>query len=508
MVKRVVSLFVVTFLLVTSVSPFAARKKKKEVNLPPLQQCLKDYHNGNYKKALSSAIEARKANPKDPGVAEAWGRINLAMGRPATAIGALNILCRERGTAADYRLLALANNMLGRTGAAAAALKKMGAAQDVTAEDLYAIARSADDAPSCLAALKRMAADFPETSTAVAPEIAFWSSKGTARLRAPSRAAGPKGIELHMKTLYNLEWLVSKTADNKDLWLLIDTAARQTVISTETAEHLGLKDITQAAFPLPGSYEGEPAHRYTLLKSLDIGGYEIDNVPALVVKDAAGLLRFREGRVVPKGILGMDLLGKFNFRFDRTKMTLTLFPRSVTGDALKGETGGDWKERPAFLANDQIVTPSSLGEKNPLLAVVDTGSTFVMAATGVVKGTGLRSTSRNRVNLTPSANFIMPEGSIGTPMAQISRLQSYIMGWMNEALPLTGEVRTIPRGAVVGFAGKGFNITYLPLYPKTLGSSDLPVGLYIGRKITDFYTLAFDFKRGKMYAKQVLFKKK
>ena len=79
------------------------------------------------------------------------------------------------------------------------------------------------------------------------------------------------------------------------------------------------------------------------------------------------------------------------------------------------------------------------------------------------------------------------------------------MGWLNEALPLTGEVRTVPVGAVITFGSVSWDAPYLKLYPKRLGSDDLPIGLVIGRKITDHYCLAFDFKSGKMYAKKVLF---
>lgn len=483
----------------------SARKPPKKTS--PLENGWTAYRAGDYAAALDSDRLAQRRDPGNTSILELWGRANLAMGRPGTALGALGILVRKRGEVDDYRLLATADAMAGNAGGAKNALAKAEDAKGATAANLYALACEKPDVAGRLALLKRIAKDFPAAAPKVAPEIEFWSSHRNAVLRSPEKPLPAGGLQVKMKTLYNLEWVVCKSSSGKELWMLVDTAARRSVLSEQAARHFGLKTV-QGAFPSAGAWSNEPAHTLALLKTLDIGGYRVDNVPVYVVKDAPGLLKYREGRVVDKGILGMDLLRGMKVRFDRKKDLLGLFPASASKETFIGKDASKWSEYPAFLVYDQVLVKASLSKKKQLMGLLDTGCSMVLATNTTLPGTGLRSSSSDIIDLTPTGNFIMSSSAVGTPLAQMSRVRNYILGWLDECLPMPGRVRTVPRIATVGFGPTAFKIRDLPLFPKELGSVEVPICLVIGRRITNFYAIALDLNGNKMYVKQVLFAKK
>ena len=469
-----------------------------------LDKAWSDFQSADYMPSLRAAMEIRRNAPNDLSAAELWARASLASGEPSSAIGALKVLASQRGTIDDYRMLALALSLAGRAKEAADALASAEQAKASGPQSLYALSWLKPDAAGRLALIKRVAQEFPSAAAALAPEIAFWEARSGALLRSPAQPLPAGGIQVKLKTLYDMEWAVCTTSSGEELWLMIDTSSRQTVLSKDTADRLKLP-VVQAAFPVAGAYVQEPAPAYTFLDSLDIGPYKVQNVPALVVEDPQGVLNYREGRNVLKGILGMDLLRGLKVRFDRQKDILTLLPPDAPLEALLDGKPSEWKDFPAFVAYDQVFVHSVLGSKNPVLGLLDTGCLFVMAYEQAIPGSGLVADSKNSHNLNYE-NFVMPiVAPVGEHAAGMTQIRPQVLGWIDECLLPAGAVRTVPKDAQIGFGPAKFSLRDLPLYPRPLGS-DIPAPVVIGRKITDFYAIALDLNAGKMYVKQVLFK--
>jgi tetratricopeptide (TPR) repeat protein len=493
----------ISCLLCVAVLAAPAQAPKKTASA--LEKGWTAYKAADYKAALDAARTAQKEEPGNPSVLELWGRTNLAMGQPRMALGALNILCRKRGTVQDYRLLALADTMAGRAKPAAAALAKAETAKDPTPEALYALAWDKPTAQGRLGLLQKIAKNFPEASSALKGEIAFWKTRASIALRKPEKPLPPDGVDAKLKTLYNMEWLVCSTGSGQEIWMMVDTAARQTIISKETAEKLRLT-VVQGAYPPAGAYPGESAHSYAVLDALDLGGYKIANVPVLVVDDQPATLKYREGRNVLKGILGMDLLAGLKVRFDRHHNVFRILPGDAPIEKLLGGKADDWHELPAFSVYNQVFVPSSLGSKDKVVALFDTGCSLVLAQADALPGSGLAADSRKTTSLAPRANFNIPEQSVGTALSKMDRMRPQVLGWLEECLPMVGTVRTIPNDADVGFGPNKFKFKDLPVYPGALGG-DVPAALVLGRKVTDFFAVALDLSSGKLYFKQVLFAK-
>ncbi len=302
-----------------------------------------------------------------------------------------------------------------------------------------------------------------------------------------------------------MEWVVCKTGSGKELWLMVDTSCRQTILSKETAEKLNLT-VVQGAYPPAGAYPKEPPHAYSVLDSLDFGGYKVDNIPVLVVDDNPATLKYREGRNVLKGILGMDLLEGLKVRFDRHHNVFHILPGDAPLDKLLGGKAGEWHELPAFSVYNQVFVPSSLGTKAKVVALFDTGCSLVLAQADALPGSGLEADSRKITSLAPRTNFNIPDQAVGTPMSKMERMRPQVLGWLEECLPMVGNVRTIPNDAAVGFGPNKFKFRDLPVYPYPVGS-DVPAAVVLGRKVTDFFAVALDLSSGKLYFKQVLFAK-
>jgi hypothetical protein len=233
-----------------------------------------------------------------------------------------------------------------------------------------------------------------------------------------------------------------------------------------------------------------------------LGGYKVQNIPVLVVEDSQEMLRYREGRAVLKGILGMDLLRGLKVRFDRQKNALALFPPEVPIEKLLDGKPGEWREFPAFCVYDQVMVRSAMGTKSPVLALLATGCSFVLATAPALPGSGLEADSKTLVTL-DFKNFEVPMSPMGVNAAGQSKIRPRVMGWLSECVPPVGTVRTVPKDASIGFAGNSFVFRDLPIYPDPLGG-DVPSCVVIGRKVTDFFAIALDLSSGKLYAKQIL----
>lgn len=471
------------------------------------------YKAGDLGAAMVAARDALKTSPGDPQVLELFGRCSLAMAEPAGAAGALNMLCAKRGTLSDFMLLAAAYEMGGKLAESQQALEKAEKGKEPSAESLYALAYRKGDATGRTALLKRIVADFPAQAQALAPEVAFWAGKGEARLRQLP-AIPPTGVTIPLKTLYSNEWAPCKTAGGEELWLMVDTAARETILSKDTAEKLKLPVVPLG---LPPSGSGTSAGLgLTIIEKLDFEGLQITNIPVLVVDDPGGLLLYREGRAVLKGILGMDLLRGLKVRIDRQKNQLRLYPKDAPLGALLDGDPSSWKDAPAFALHDQTVVKSSLGSRSPALGLLATGCSLVLAPEGTLTGTGLRPDSKNTVDLTAAGEMELDQnakagsfystGAAGGAHSSVGQTRKQVLGWLDVALPPVGKVRTVPKASEVGFGGGKFQINDLPIYPGTVGEP-VPATVIVGKKITDFFALALDLPSGKVYFKQVLFAK-
>lgn len=483
-----------------------------------LEKGWKAYKSADYPAALEAARQARLAGPTDPAAAELWGRAALASGDPAKAVPALAALGAQRGTLDDYRLLATAFAMAGRAKESEGALLKAESGRSPTAEGLYALASQKPDVATRLALLKRISKDFPAAASSLAAEISFWEPRGSQALRAPAAPLAADGVTVKLKTLFDAEWAIGTAASGEEIWLMVDTASRTTVLSRDTAARLKLPTF-QAAFAPAGAYAGEAAPLCTLLDSVDLGGWKVQNVPAVVVDDAPGILNYREGRGVLKGILGMDVLAGLKVRYDRQKNVLRILPAGASAETLLDGKPGEWTEIPGFFVDGQVLVGSSLGTKAPVLGLLATGCTFVLASDAAIPGSGLSADSRNTVNLSfgtmagpgdASSPFesSLPSGASTSPQAApgVPSVKPQPLGWLGECLPAPGNVRTVPKGALVGMGQARFDIRDLPLYPAALGGS-VPAPVVIGKKITDFFAIALDLGTGKVYTKQVLFAK-
>ena len=471
------------------------------------------FDGGDYLSALEISKEASKLDRTNPDALELYGRAHLAVGDPGTAKGALQFLTSKRGTTGDYILLALAKSMAGDSKGAAKTLKKAEAAKGFTAEDLYALAWQKPDGAGRLEMLKMTAAELPPSAGSLAPEIAFWEGRKGIQLRKPDAAPGAGGVTIKLKTLYNLEWVSCRAGENKEVYLLLDTASRITLLPRITVEKLGLTTV-KSLFKVPGAYPQEAPPEYGIIDALDFGGYRITNVPFQVVEDEPGTLKYREGTQVLKGILGMDLLRGLQVNFDRKKNELRLYPAGTPLPTLLASDPKEWIEIPAFSVYDQMFVKSSLGEKKTILSLMATGCTLVMVTESQLPGTGLNADSKNLIGLFSTGCLLMSPTNTASQtndigrnsFQEMERLRSLVLGWLDEALPMAGTVRSVNGAADVGLGGGTFQIQSLPIYPNPVGG-DFEAAMVIGRKITDYYTMAWDLNSGKLYIKQVLFTK-
>lgn len=467
------------------------------------------YKAGDLNAAMTEARAALKTSPGDAQVLELFGRCSLALAEPSSAVGALNMLCSKRGTQSDYALLAAACEMAARPAEAQQALLKAETAKEPTAEGLYALAYRKGDAAGRIALLKRIAAEYASTAPGLAPEIALWEGKGDSKFRqmAPLPATG---ATIPLKTLYELEWVVAKTSDGEDIWLMVDTAARETVLSKETAERMKLA-VAPASLPV-SAYPQPKEVGVALVDKLDLGGVQVANIPALVVPDPAGTLKFREGRAGLKGVLGMDLLRGLKVRIDRQKNELRLYPKDAPLASLLDGDPSAWKDSPAFPCHDQVLVKSALGTRTSALGLLATGCSLVLVPEATVAGTGLKPDSKNIVDLSPAGELQLDQvgnvSSLGSSggHSSVGRTRKQVLGWLDQALPMVGKVRTVPKASDVGFGGGRFQINDIPIYPQAVGDP-VPTTVVVGKKITDFFALALDLPSGKVYFKQVLFAK-
>jgi hypothetical protein len=470
---------------------------------PGLAEGAKAFGQADYPSSFDIAQQVLTRTPNDPAALELKARSLLAMGEPAMAQSALLKLVLARGSVKDITLHALSLSLSGKAPEAEAALEAAEGGKEPTPESLYALACLKGGAKGRVELLRKIAAAFPDTKGKLAEETAFWEAKGPV---AFNRAAPvpPEGIKVKLKTLWDCEWAVCRTGSGKELWLLVDTACPRTVLSNDAAKRLDLAVASQA-FPSPGAFPEARVGDISFLDSLDLGGLKIENVPVQVVRGESGILDYREGRAVLKGILGMDLLRGCKVRFDRKKDELWLFPADAPMEKVLGESPAAWKVFPALFPYGQLYVSAMLGTKTKALGLVETGCSEVIVSAAAIPGTGLVPESKHLVNLN-YRNFTEPISTVSPAEAGVTNIRPLVLGWIEACVRPAGTVQTVPTTSTVGVFGTKFLEKDIPLYPFQMGG-DVPAVLLVGKKITDFYAVALDIPGGKIYVKQVLFAK-
>jgi predicted aspartyl protease len=461
-------------------------------------EAAKSFSQGRLEEA-SRLLRAAGAAADEPGELMLRGRVALATMDVPSALAMFTKLAATRGTADDLLLLASAQEMAGQFAAMQQSIDKALAAKDASPQALYDLAWRAQNATDRTAILKRIASSLAKPSSTLTDEIAFWEGlKDTLLCDAP--AIGDAGLSWPMKTLYNMEWVAATVADDREMWLMVDTTAPETVITKDIAHRLHLTPIKGAYSPA-SALDGEEPPLYCIIPSLNFGGYVVKNIVARIAKDQVGLMDYRDGRAVLKGILGMNLLRSHPFFIDRAGMRLRILPEGADEKKFIESEGGHWQAIPAGLCQDRCYVRLSLNGSGPSVFLLDSGSTEVLLTEEAVASLNYPIKAGTKVDLCPSVNAPFTTSVVQTPAAVTKANTTVIMGWLSECLPLQCQATVLRDPTKVNFGSDGLVVVELPVLRTPLRGAIVARGV-LGRKVLNAYSVVFFPQGGKLYARR------
>ncbi len=111
-------------------------------------------------------------------------------------------------------------------------------------------------------------------------------------------------------------------AATDEVWMLFDTGATFTTLSTERLRHLGVEVPDDAPSVTMQTAGGEREARLVLLDSVWVSGFEVKGVTVAVCEPCAG--------DDTEGLLGLNVTGQFQVTLDPTRKELVLSPLDDT----------------------------------------------------------------------------------------------------------------------------------------------------------------------------------
>lgn len=199
------------------------------------------------------------------------------------------------------------------------------------------------------------------------------ASDGAARTIAMSLVGKHPRIEVHVEGV------------ERPLSFVVDTAAGGGVLDAALAERLGLLDAKASEVSVTGASSTVRANRFTRSLRLTAGAFKWQ--AAMLAMNLAHIAR--DGDAPIDGIIGNDVLARFDLRFDLPAGTLTLTPPRNDGDGAC--IANALRERQGPLRNFAFV-PATIAAGDTALeltAVVDTGASQTILNMAAARALGL-----------------------------------------------------------------------------------------------------------------------
>ncbi len=224
----------------------------------------------------------------------------------------------------------------------------------------------------------------------------------------------------------NVEPIVNMCFDGKGPYpMVLDTGAEFSVITTQFAKELGLKQLG-SSLEVAGAGCTTEARAYEL-ESASVGGIELEGGNVLTV-EAPGKSKF-----APRGSLGADILSRFgSVKIDFKKETLTLGgeeegprfrkvkdPPPIPSPLLKRKPKLTVPMRVQLGLGVRQTVKVKVGSTKPQPWLVDTGSATSLIEPDIVERAGLKATgtvqkARTYCSLTTVAEYHAPSLSLGS----------------------------------------------------------------------------------------------
>lgn len=159
------------------------------------------------------------------------------------------------------------------------------------------------------------------------------------------------------------------TISGKNLRFLVDTGSPTSIITEKVATELGLHQSLRADGGVK-MFGGDEAK-----SSVHVTHFKISNT-AMPDMDLAVMrtLRFNFGGEQFDGLIGADILSRYDANFDFAAQTLTLFqPHPCDGREIQWQSSTKIEKVPFSGDNGRIIVPLKLDGKD-MIAIIDTGA--------------------------------------------------------------------------------------------------------------------------------------
>lgn len=185
----------------------------------------------------------------------------------------------------------------------------------------------------------------------------------------------PGYVSVPLRRSSQNELLVDVQINGRPAVFLLDTGAPHVGIEQARIASLGVEPAGGNGPLVPAVKANGQMHRVAVISSLQIGGINLERVPAVLIDIAAVAVPGRPATArTADGILGLDALNVLNAVVDCTKPELLIRSDQNAGNSVSQIlTQAGWKEVPMPLSRGHLLVNAKVNNA-PTNLVVDTGA--------------------------------------------------------------------------------------------------------------------------------------
>ncbi|MDT7541951.1 MAG: hypothetical protein QOE33_1855 [Acidobacteriota bacterium] len=277
---------------------------------------------------------------------------------------------------------------------------------------------------------------------------------------------------------------------------VVDTGSGMCVISSETAERIGVKSVARGGMARAIGGGGRFEIVYGFLESLQMGDARLDNVPVYIRE-------FQNQQEPVDGYIGLSVLSSYLASLDYGARTLTL----LRNDARPAADQSAMQDSTAT-ANTTSHTPSATAATNSLTDAAKTNAATSDAARDFelpirATSSGFWSGSLHLEGIEKPVNFIIDTGAtvsvVSQQLAERETLERYVQKMKLRVFGASGvsddvPLLMLPRITLGSYTHPNLAAAVLDMNPINETSGFEQTGI-LGGNVLRFFRVTFDFQR-------------
>jgi predicted aspartyl protease len=192
-------------------------------------------------------------------------------------------------------------------------------------------------------------------------------------------------------------YMVPAGINGKDYLMIVNTGADKTALATAMADALKLGSDDSSAVPVVGAGFDRRSEYFRVVPSFKLGPSEW--IDLKVLSDQTLPPKLQAMQPAPAGMLGTDVLSRYDVEFDFPARTMTLYTAQNCLGRYAPWQGNYYNYYSEYTKKHRVILPLELNG-HPVRAVLDTGAVLSLVARSAAVNAGVEQSALDQVQKT------------------------------------------------------------------------------------------------------------